>query len=201
MDHLERIAKLRKVTLDCVDRLDDVSSSLDAVSEEFKSALQAVKSDTRTFASASRPRGMALAGPGFEALACPGLLQDEGSFRRKAAVEETRRALGGERWTSSVQEDKGEKQSMLVKEEEQGKVLLGRDRADSFVCVVKLNSNNSGEVDDVFILRSDEKPGKNFCNRQSEFAHWRKMTRLLNEELSSGRISTPADVWNWCQQL
>jgi hypothetical protein len=89
---------------------------------------------------------------------------------------------------------------MSVKEEVAGLVFVARDKTDSFLCVVKMTANGS-RIQDVFLLRSDEKPGKNYCNRTSAFAHWRKMTKMANDELGAGRITTPSDVWKWCQNV
>jgi hypothetical protein len=194
LDHLERIAKLRKVTYESVEALATSPEQLaEKNADAFKTAHQAVKSDTRSFSDASRPRGMALAGPGFEAHGPP---PADTRIEERAAAAVT--ALRVELKIETARLGGRASEGMVVKEEQQGAVFVGRDKPDSFVCVVKVVGS---KIQDAFVLRADEKPGKNFCNRSSQFAHWRKATRLLNEELGAGRIASVADVWTWCQQL
>lgn len=194
MEHMERIAKLRKVSVDAVESLTKPAEQ-SKVSEDFKTVLQEVKSDTRTFSSASRPRGMVLTGPGFEACDPPGP-DTRQQDRASELVRELRSALK----IPSARLTLVSQGQLNVKEDCEGTVLVGRDKADSFLCVVKL-AHGGKVVEDAFVLRADEQPGSNYCNRRSAFAHWRKATTLLNAEIGAGRISSPGDVWTWCLQL
>jgi hypothetical protein len=191
--HLERLAKLRKTTLDTVDALlHDPEELTEKYADAFSTALKGVKSDTRTFAKAGRPRGMTLTGAGFEAMGDPPAdtrIHD----RAEMAAQELRREL-----KVTVPRALGEGTQLSVKEEKGGAVLVGRDKSNAFACVVRMER---GALQDVFVLRADEDVGKNWSNRISRFAHWRKTTRQLNELVSDGTLASAADVFKWCEKL
>ncbi len=191
--HLERLAKLRRTTLDTVDALLTEPEELtEKYADAFSSALKHVKSDTRTFAKAGRPRGMTLTGPGFETMGDPPA-DTRIHERAEEAAQELRREL-----KVAVSRAMGEGTQLAVKEDKGGAVLVGRDKSNAFLCVVRLER---GALQDVFVLRADEDVGRNWSSRISRFAHWRKTTRLLNELVSDGTLASAADVFKWCEKL
>ncbi len=192
--HLERLAKLRKTTVEAYGALEtDPESLTDRCADAFTAALKQVKQDASTFARAARPRGMTLAGPSFEAQGDPPP-DTRVHVRAEHLAVELRREL-----RVAVPREREGATQLVTREERPGAVVVGRDRSNSFVCVVRLAAGEA--VQDAFVLRADEDPGRNFCNRISRFAHWRKTTRLLNELLSEGTLSSAADVFKWCERL
>jgi hypothetical protein len=193
--HGERLAKLRKTTLDAVEALATEPEALtDRCAEAFTAALKQVKLDASMFAKPARPRGMTLGGPGWEAQGDPAPDTRVHGRAEQAAVE-----LRRELKVAAPREREGTQLAVVREDRPGGGVAVGRDRSNSFVCVVR--HEGSGAVQYVCVLRADEDPGRNFCNRMSRFAHWRKTTRLLNELLSDKTLSSAADVFKWCERL
>ena len=169
---------------------DDPTSIPTTRGDQFASALRACKLDAKQTVDASRPRGMVLAGPGWEA-AGPLPEDDELGERIARVRQEVGQALGGSvkraRMSDAVE-------CVTVTTEDDGRVLVGRDSANAWQCVVRLTGANASSIEDVFFLRADEDAGPSWGGRESKFAYWREMTR------QAGGLEEAEAVWRFCEE-
>jgi hypothetical protein len=190
----KRLAGLRDIVLSTVPALkEDAGKIPSSIADLFTVELRVMKLEV-TQRAASRPTGLMWVGPGWEGQcdSLPAQGVQERDFKRQL-FSQVCRGLGSKR-ARLTEETAAPPPGMLVSPlASDARVLIGRDRAGGWQCVVRVNRDQTGLLEARF-LRADEEPTLS----SSRFAYWRKHSRALETLLSEGRIADVAGVWRYC---
>lgn len=196
-EHVHRLRQALNGTVTSlhVKPVDVVEKDTDA----FTAELKVVKTELRALGVATKPRFLHPAGPGIDAIGPPPPLEHPCQRRAEHASLQLKSQLRALHKRPREESTLSSFVSLVVKPVQDGRVVMVKDKAGAFLCVIRLDARKQS-VQDVFFLRGDEDAGKMYGMRQSQYSYWKVKTRQMQESVANGEVSDTLQVLRWIEE-